>query len=459
MPRFIRQPIRSLVSVPLLALALYGTPTGAQEPLSLEAAQRAAVSRSRELAGKESAAAAAREMSVAAGRLPDPMLQLGIDNLPVNGSDSFSLTRDSMTMRRVGIAQEFTRSAKRKADSARYLREAEKLMAEREAAVADIQRQTAMAWLERHYAERTLAALEAQQAAARAEIKAVEGAYRAERGTQADVIAAHAVVSELEDRRAEQAQRIAKSKVALARWVGDLAQAPLSGAPRLDTLPHDEGTMLHVLSGHPALLALKKQHEVALAQADLARANRKSDWTVEVNYAQRGSAFSNMVSVGVSIPLQWNQRRRQDRELAARLALADDALARQEEAQRVHAAEVQSLLADWRALRARADRYRGDLVPLTRERTRATLAAYAGGKANLADLTTARRAELDAALRALELEAQAAQVWAQLATLTPLDAHAGWTAPGRSPPGQPAPGQSAPGHSAPGGSAAGGSAP
>lgn len=419
MPWSIRQSVRSGSRAALLVLILTSTSAFPQEPLSLEAARRAAVARSRELAGIEAAASAARETSVAASRLPDPMLQLGIDNLPVNGSDQFNLTADSMTMRRVGIAQEFTREAKRKAGAQRYQREAEKLTAERQAAIAEIQRQVAMAWFERHYAERMLTALDEQQAVARAEIRAVEGAYRAGRGTQADVIAAHAAVSELEDRRAEQVQRIARSKVTLGRWVGDLAQAPLSAPPLLDILPVDESLLSHALSSHPVLVARKKQHEVALAEADVARANRKADWTVELNYAQRGSAYSDMVSVNVSIPLQWDRRRRQDRELAAKLQLANDALAQQQEAERAHAAEVQGMISDWRALHGRANRYRTDLLPLASERTRATLAAYAGNKASLTELTAARRAELEAKLRALELEAQAAQLWAALDTLMP----------------------------------------
>jgi outer membrane protein TolC len=394
-------------------------PALAQEPLSLAAAQRAATLRSRELSGKESAAAAARDMSVAAGRLPDPMLQMGIDNLPVTGSDKFNLTSDFMTMRRIGIAQELTREDKRKAAAARYEREAEKIDAERQAAIADIQRQSAMAWLDRHFAERMLNAMDQQVAAAKLEIQAARSAYRAGRGTQADLIAAHAALAEMEDRRMEQTQRVARSRVALVRWVGEAGQGPLADPPALDAPPMNEDGAHHAIEKHPALVALKKQHEVALAEANIARASKKADWTVEISYAQRGPSFSNMVSIGVSVPLQWDQKRRQDREVSAKLALANDVLAQQEEAQRMHLAELQVLSTDWRSLRERADRYLNDIVPLSRERLRASLAAYAGGKANLTDLTAARRAELEATLRVLDLEAQAAQVWAQLKFLVP----------------------------------------
>jgi len=52
---------------------------------------------------------------------------------------------------------------------------------------------------------------------------------------------------------------------------------------------------------------LVRQEEIAATEAKLAAANRKSDWTVEIAYQQRGPAYSNMVSVGVSIRrrLRW----------------------------------------------------------------------------------------------------------------------------------------------------------
>jgi outer membrane protein TolC len=47
----------------------------------------------------------------------------------------------------------------------------------------------------------------------------------------------------------------------------------------------------------------------------------------------------------------------------------------------------------------------------------AVRAAYRGGKATLTELLAAHRAEIDAHLKSLELEAAAARLWAQLAFL------------------------------------------
>src|SRR3954471_11847884 len=113
-----------------LALALFSLIAHAQ-PLSLQEAQRRAVERSRQVVAQGAAVTASREMAVAAAQLPDPVLKLGIDNLPVNGPDQFSTTRDFMTMRRIGLMQEMTRSEKRDLRAQRYAREAEKSDAEK----------------------------------------------------------------------------------------------------------------------------------------------------------------------------------------------------------------------------------------------------------------------------------------------------------------------------------------
>ena len=51
-----------------------------------------AEARSPQLAGAEYAATAARERGIASSQLPDPVLRLGLDNVPVNGADAWSLT-------------------------------------------------------------------------------------------------------------------------------------------------------------------------------------------------------------------------------------------------------------------------------------------------------------------------------------------------------------------------------
>jgi outer membrane protein TolC len=389
--------------------------------LTLPEAQRLAVARSRQLSAQDSVVTAAREMAVAAGQLPDPIATLGVNNLPVNGPDAWSLTRDFMTMTNVGVMQEFTRADKREARAERFEREADKALAERGARIASIQRDTALAWLDRYYAEAMAAVVSEQSGAARMEIDASEGAYRSGKGNLADVLAARAALIGLDDRASEVSRKVSASKIALARWIGSAAEAPLAAKPMADAIQLDPRMLDEELEHHPQVAVLAKQEAIAAAEVRVAQANKTADWSLALMYSQRGSAYSNMVSVNVSVPLQWDQKNRQDREVAAKLAMLDQARAEREDMLRAHIAEVRAMLAEWENDRERSTRYGRELLPLASERTQATLAAYRGGKASITDVLLSRRNEIDVRLQALQLDMDTARLWAQLNFLVPDD--------------------------------------
>ena len=404
-----------------LALLCSLPAAAADAPLTLAEAQRVAVERSRSLAAQDAAVTAAREMAVAAGQLPDPVATVGVNNLPINGPDAWSLTRDFMTMTSVGVVQEFTRTEKREARAERFRREADKALADKTAGIAAIQRDTALAWLDRYYAEAMLAAVAEQSRQARMEIEAAESAYRAGRGNLADVLAARSALANLDDRMSELRRRASAARIALARWVGNVADAALAGAPPLDTIRFDPRSLESDIAHHPQLAVLARQEAVAAAEVRAAQANKKADWSVSLMYSQRGPAYSNLISVNVSVPLQWDQKNRQDRELAAKLALLDQARAEREDMVRAHTAEVRAMIAEWENGRERSARYEHELLPLAAERTQATLAAYRGAKASLADVLVSRRNEIDVRLQTLQLQMDTARLWAQLNFLIPLD--------------------------------------
>lgn len=406
-----------------VALAISVLAQAAEAPLTLPEAQRRAVERSRQLAAQDSAVAASREMAAAAGQLPDPTLKFGIDNLPINGADRFSVTRDFMTMRRIGVMQEFTRQEKRRLRAARFEREADRGLAEKDLALAAIQRDTAIAWLETFYLERVRAAFAEQAGETRLEIEAAEGAYRSGRGSQADVLAAQSSRVMIEDRLSELGRRIRNARATLARWIGETAATDaLAGEPVLDSVPVHAHGLEQQLQRHPNIAAMTEEVAVMEADAGLARTNKRADWSWEVVYQQRGPEFSNMVSIGVAIPLQWDQKNRQDRELAAKLALVDKARAQRDEALRQHVAEVQAMLNEWENGRERLNRYRRELVPLAHARTQAVVSAYRGGKGDLTAVLAARRNEIDVRTQSLQLEMDTARVWAQLRYLYPDEA-------------------------------------
>ena len=404
-----------------LVFGLASAGAHAQETLALDQALRLAEARSLQLPAQDAAARAAREMAAATGQRPDPVFKAGINNLPVNGPDRLSLTRDFMTMRAVALSQEFTRADKLEARSARFEREAEAAEAGRAQALANLQRDTAASWLDRHYKERMRELLQAQHSEARLSVEAADSAYRTARGSQADVFAARSAEAQVDDRLAQNEREIATATTQLARWVGAAAQQPLGTAPGLDGVALAAATLDSQLAHHPRIAVLLKQEEAARAEARLAQANQRADWSAELMYSQRGPSYSNMVSVNVSIPLQWDPKNRQDRELASKLAIAEQLRAQREEALRDHVAEVGAMLQEWQGNRVRLQRFDATLLPLAAERVRAALAAYRSGGANLVAVFDARRAEIDMRMERLRLEADTARLWAQLNYLTPAN--------------------------------------
>ncbi|MBC3885113.1 TolC family protein [Undibacterium griseum] len=389
--------------------------------LSLNQALQLAVAHSRQLPAQDMAVNAAREMAVAAAQLPDPVLKIGVDNLPLNGPDRGSLTSDFMTMRRVGIMQELTRSEKRRLRAEIYDRNADRSLAEKSVLLAALQRDTAIAWLDRLYAERMVAIVAEQAAQARLEAEAAEGSYRAGRGTQADIFAARSALAMVDDRMSEAQRKLANAKILLRRWTGSSDDKRLAEEPRIDQIPLATTVLESALPHHPQIAALTRQIDIAQADARLAEANKKTDWSVEVAYQQRGPAYSNMVSIGFSLPFQWDQAHRQDRELSAKLALLEQAKAERDEALRAHNAETQAVAEEWQSDLQRLTRYQSELIPLAGERTQASLGAYRGGKANLSEVLAARRNEIDTRLQALQLRADTARLWAQLNFMIPSD--------------------------------------
>jgi outer membrane protein TolC len=407
----------ALAAALLLALAAAGRVRADEAPLTLVEAQRLATLRSKQLEASGLALSASKVLSVAAAERPDPIAKIGLENLPINGAERFSVQRDFMTMRSVGIMQEITRPTKLRARSAESDQAVRLKEAEIAQALVEVQRDTALAWLDRYYAQAQEQTLLQEVEVAHLDVTAAEAGYRGGRGTAADVLAARAALAEAEDLDTDASRAVRGAKLALGRWIGEAAERPLAGRPAIDSIPLHKHVLESQLAEHPEILALQRREELARAGAEVARADRHPDWSVEFMYSQRGIGYSNMVTLELTVPLEIRRGHRQDPKLAAKLAEASQAKAEREDMLRAHSAEISTMIDAWDSARERRERYRSSIVPLAADRSVAARAAYRGGKASWSDLLLAQRAEIDARLKALQLEESAARLWAQLSFL------------------------------------------
>lgn len=403
-------------SVVILWLPAWG------QQLTLSEALRTAVGRSQQIVAVDASAAALNEMAVAAGQLPDPVLKLGIENVPLSGPDRFSLTRDFMTMQRIGLMQELTRPQKRKLRVERLRQDSRRIEAERQQTIASIQRETALAWIDARYAQGMLLLIERQLKEADLQIEGAELAFRTGRGSQADVFAGRAALAALQDKARLAQRQLQTARLRLARWVG----SPAAGLPLGGTAPWQDPpagiSLLQHLERAPAIAILSAQAAAAEAEVRQAEAERRPDVTLEAMYARRGPAFPDMFSVGVSIPLPINADQRQNREVAAKLASLSEARAKLQDAMAAEEAMLRVALSEWNIGKQRLQRLSQDLLPAAENRTQGALVAYSAGKADLASVLAARRDELDARMQVLLLEMETARSWAELNYHVPHDA-------------------------------------
>ena len=392
----------------------------AATPLSLAEALAIADRESSLLAAQRSSISAAEETTASARELPDPKLKFGIENLPADGPDRYSLTRDFMTMRKIGVAQEFVRGEKREIKGRRAENELQREQAMLGDARAALRRDVALPWLERYFAERMAAVVDEQYAETDLQRESLQAGLRAGKTQPADLLAVQVSLQSLLDRRAEYRRQAARATAMLSRWLGADSTRPLAALPdRL--LPAQHRDVTTHAENHPHLQSLERQIDVARNEADLARAANKPDWGLEVAYAQRGPQYSNMLSVQVSIDLPLFQANRQDRSVAAKMAQVAQARALKEEALRQHLAEAQATRADWESANARLQRFDDTLLPLSRERAQLALAAYRGGQGPLAGALEARRVEIELRLQQLQLAAEQGRAYAQLLYFLPQE--------------------------------------
>ncbi len=388
-------------------------------PLSLVEAQRRAALSAPPVAAQMAALDVARNMATGAAELADPKLILGLENVPLSGPDRFSTARDSMTMRRIGLMQEFARGNKRAARAERAQAEVAREQAMLELARVNVDRDVALAWIERYFAERQLELLEELAAESALQARASVAQLSGAKGEAAESVGAQLATTQLGD-RIDDARRMAARGIAmLRRWIGSHADAPLATPPDFTRLTHDERTLTHDLAAHPHLAMYVSAEAAAQADLKLAEAARQGDWSLEVAYGQRGSSYPDMLSIGVKMDLPIFQSKRQDPAAFAKAAELTRVRAQALEAERAHAAEIEMWLADWKGAKARVERFRGPLNNLARQRLDTTLAAYQGGKGELSMVLEARRAAIELRMAETMAEAELARAWAQLNFMLP----------------------------------------
>ncbi|KFX64456.1 MULTISPECIES: TolC family protein [Paraburkholderia] len=407
-----RPPLRTRSLFAVLILA--SVAAHAQEtPVTLDAALQSATDRSAAMGAAQASVRASSEAAVKAGQLPDPMLKAGVDNLPVNGPQRFTIGQDFMTQRRIGIEQEWVSGDKRRLRSALANDVVDRERAGYLAQLANTRQQTATAWLNAVYAKQAVSLQQELVGDMTHELEATKASYRGAKATAADVMQAQAMQAQTQDQLLKARQTFQTALIGLSRWtatpVSDVTGDPPAPQSYVSSLPPEE-----LREVQPVLIAASRDIAVADADTAVANSDRSPNWTWEVSYQQRGGQYSNMVSVGVSIPLPINRKNRQNRDAAEKAEFGTKARLMYEDAQRQVEADIRTQAATLASGRERIANLSNSLLPAADQRAQLATAAYKAGTGSLADTFAARRAQLDAQLQVLDLQRDVSQTWAQL---------------------------------------------
>ncbi|WP_188053898.1 TolC family protein [Sphingosinithalassobacter sp. CS137] len=386
----------------------------AQAKLSLDEALALSVERQPALNAFARTARAAEEAAVAARQLPDPQLTIGIQNLPVTGSEAFDLGADFMTMKSIGIMRTQVREAKRDAASARYLAEAAVSLAEQDVLARRIQREVMLGWIAIIEAQqkREVLGLLVEKLEARQSL--VEGGILDGSATPADVIAIEADISAARGEMLAAKDAETAGRAMLARWIGDAAQRPLSTKQLPICRPSNKQLALAAVAEHPLIEVARRRETVAERSIDIARAERKPDWGWSAMYGQRGGGRSDMVTLQVTIDLPFNKSRLQNRRIAEASELAAAARDRAEDTRREVVSDFEQAWAQWSEANARLTTALSDTLPALEAVERALEARVAGGQPAVTDVQAASERTTRTVLDAIEQRAALARASADL---------------------------------------------
>jgi cobalt-zinc-cadmium efflux system outer membrane protein len=359
---------------------------------------------------------AARRRVQPAGLLPDPMLMVGIQNLPLgkeadpaaaHGTPMVSDGSDPMTMRMIGVGQTIPYPGKLAARRRIALREVDAAQAALTVMTRQVIRDVKDAYYELAFIDRALEIVERNQSVLVNLIRVTEARYGVGTGGQQDVLKARVEASRLaetavsltEQRRATLARlnalldrpsetavpvaavppTIARAAVASSadeiRFVSAALGARAAGSP----LPPLVELQETALRESPELREQEAMVAAQVARAELARREYLPDFDVSLQYGQRPGR-PDMLTAIVSVPIPvWKGRKQDALTAEARAELAALEAGRAAKRNEIRA-EVARLVSELERLRAQLAVYVKAVLPQSRASLASATASYQVGK-------------------------------------------------------------------------------
>lgn len=351
--------------------------------------------------------------SIAAGTLPDPILTVGLLNLPTDG---FAFDQEGMTQFKLGLSQSFSRgdSLALKQQALSHL--AEQFPWQRADRLAQVKAIVIESWLNAYRAQQSIYLIEQDKALFSQLIDITEASYASsvKSTSQQDIIRAQLELTRLEDKLVQLEQQLESAKKRLAQWLPyQMLSQPLPRqqpdiTPLVAFSALRQEQIMTLLQSHPAVVAIDKMVAAKQTEIAVAKQGYKPQMAMNLGYGYRddmpsGDSRADLFSIGMSIDLPLFTDNRQDQQVNAAIALAEsvktEKLIALQKLQGLYFKELSQL----EKLQTRAELYQNTLLPQMAEQAQASLNAYTRDDGDFSEVMRARISELNAKIDALNI--------------------------------------------------------
>jgi len=402
--------MKTYLSVVAMVMAASIIPTTSAETLSLDQAISQAIENDDWLRSSTLKESAFRDESTSHKALPDPVMSLGVANLP---ADSWDFDQENMTQLKVGITQRFPGGDSRQVEARKFQLLADLNPFQRLERKAQLRRSVSHLWLDSYFAKRTIELIESERYLFEQLVDITTARYQSALGKarQQDVISAQLELTKLEDSLSRLHMQYDTNRQLLAEWLPVKSHLlPLAKSlPKRDFNPLMPLNVLsHSVSKHPKLRISDKQIDIQQADIDLAKQNYQPAWALNASYGYRedapnGMKRSDFLSLGVSFDLPVFTSNRQDKAVSAASSRKQ---ALSIEYQLLHKKLLSQALktqSELERLSQRAKLYQDKLLKQANEQAEASLLAYTNDDGDFAEVMRAYIVELNSKVDALEI--------------------------------------------------------
>ena len=310
---------------------------------------------------------------IAGSTLADPMIKLGMANLP---TDSFALDEDPMTQLTVGLSQQFSRGTQRALTQKGFNQRSEIAVYQALDRQLKVKKTVRKLWLNILFIDKSMQIVKENKKLFLVFYRDLQSKFALGSADNEDLIFAEIEISKFDEKLAALTQRSLNYRSLLSEYIGHYADAQLAGElpswPKtvsyLGALNKINSDHYRLLSTHPKAKILAQNIVVADNGIEFAEQNYKPRFKVEVGYGHRlsetdmGEERADLLSAFVSMDIPLFTDKRQNQKLIS----AQQKKGQKQAEHRLLLRQLNALLnaeiSNYQQIQARIQRYQDSLL-------------------------------------------------------------------------------------------------